>query len=253
MPLRIHQFACLQDNYGYLVRDEATGLIACIDTPDAQVIARELEKLGWGLDHIINTHWHADHTDGNAALKARYGATITGPAEVARVAPLDRTVRPDETVQLGETAFTVIETGGHTLGHVSYHAAAENVAFVGDSLFPLGCGRMFEGDAALTWAGLQRLATLPDETRLYCGHEYTQANARFALSVDDSPQLKARAEAVFAARAKGQPTVPSTMAEEKATNPFLRAPILAGRTGAAGLDGAQAFLAMRRAKDVFKG
>ncbi len=241
MPLRIVQFACLQDNYGYLVRDEASGLVAAIDTPDARAIAAQLHDLGWGLDFIINTHWHADHTGGNADLKAATNATIIGPAEVARVAPLDKVVKPGDTVKLGETAFAVIETGGHTLQHVTYHAAGDDAAFVGDSLFPLGCGRMFEGDAELAWAGLQRLAALPEATRIYCGHEYTAANARFALTVDDSPALKARAEAIFAAREHGAFTVPSTIAQEKATNPFLRA------------GDAAAFFSLRRAKDVFKG
>ncbi|MDB5459643.1 MAG: gloB [Caulobacteraceae bacterium] len=253
MPLRIEQFPVLSDNYGYLVRDEASGQVACIDTPDADAIAAAMDRLGWGLDLILNTHWHPDHAGGNEALKARFGATIYGPQEVTRIAPLDHPVTAGDTVALGETRFTVIDVGGHTLQHIAYHDAADHVAFVGDSIFPLGCGRMFEGDPVQMWGGLSRIAALPDETRLYCAHEYTAANARFALSVDDAPALKARAQAVFAARERGEWTVPSTVGEEKATNPFLRAPRLAERVGAAGKSDAEAFAAVRRAKDNFKG
>lgn len=253
MPVTVHQFPCLEDNYGFLVRDDATGLAACIDTPDADAILRELDSLGWRLALILNTHWHPDHAGGNEAVKAATGASIVGPAEVTRIAPLDREVGGGDEVKLGETTFQVITTGGHTLGHVAYYDAADHVAFVGDTLFALGCGRLFEGDADQMWASLQRLAALPDDTRVYCAHEYTASNARFALSVDDDPKLKARAEAVFAARERGEPTVPTTIGLEKATNPFLRAPLLAAHVGAAGQPDAQAFGAVRAAKDSFKG
>lgn len=253
MTLRIEQFPCLNDNYGYLLRDEATGKVACIDTPDAEAIAAELGRRGWTLDLILNTHWHPDHAGGNAALKARYGAVIYGPQEVTRIAPLDHAVSPGDEVRLGETTFQVIDVGGHTLQHIAYVDAADGAAFVGDSIFPLGCGRMFEGEPVQMWAGLMRIAALPDDTRLYCAHEYTAANARFALSVDDAPALKARAEKVFAARARGEWTVPTTVGEEKATNPFLRAPLLAERLGLAGKSDPEVFLAVRRAKDGFKG
>jgi hydroxyacylglutathione hydrolase len=249
MPLTVHQFPCLSDNYGFLIRDEATGKVATIDTPDAAAIQAELAKLGWSLDLILNTHWHPDHAGGNEALKAATGATITGPAEVTRIAPLDRVVRGGDVVMLGETRFAVIDSGGHTLGHVAYHDAADGVAFVGDTLFALGCGRLFEGTAEQMWASLTRVAGLPDETTVYCAHEYTASNARFALSVDDDPALKARADAVFAARERGEPTVPTTIAAEKATNPFLRAPLL--RPNAA--SPAEAFAEIRAAKDSFKG
>jgi hydroxyacylglutathione hydrolase len=253
MPLTIHQFPCLHDNYGFLVRDEASGLAACIDTPDAGAVLGELAKLGWTLALILNTHWHSDHAGGDAQVKAATGAQVVGPAEVARIASLDRQVGGGDRVMLGETRFEVIETGGHTLGHVAYYDAADRVAFVGDTLFALGCGRLFEGQPDQMWASLQRLAALPDETRVYCAHEYTAANARFALSVDDDPALKARAEAVFAARDRGEPTVPTTIGLEKATNPFLRAPRLAARVGAAGEPDFKAFAALRAAKDNFKG
>jgi hydroxyacylglutathione hydrolase len=253
MPLTVHQFPCLEDNYGFLARDEATGLAACIDTPESGAILRELEKLGWKLDLILNTHWHPDHAGGNADIVAATGAKIVGPAEVTRISPLDREVKGGDTVMLGETRFEVIESGGHTLGHIAYFDAASRIAFVGDTLFALGCGRLFEGTPEQMWGSLQRLAALPDETTVYCAHEYTASNARFALSVDDDPALKARAAQVFAMRERGEATVPTTIGLEKATNPFLRAPRLAERVGAAGEPDYRAFGAVRAAKDVFKG
>ena len=253
MPLTVHQFPCLSDNYGFLAKDEATGLAACIDTPEAGAILRELDKLGWKLDLILNTHWHPDHAGGNAEIKAATGCTIVGPAEVTRISALDREVHGGDVVMLGQTRFEVIETGGHTLGHIAYHDPADRIAFVGDTLFALGCGRLFEGTAEQMWTSLQRLAALPDDTTVYCAHEYTASNARFALSVDDAPALKARADAIFAARERGEPTVPTTIGLEKATNPFLRAPVLAGRVGAAGEPDYKAFGAVRAAKDAFKG
>jgi hydroxyacylglutathione hydrolase len=253
MPLTVHQFPCLEDNYGFLARDAATGLAACIDTPDAGAILRELDKLGWKLGMILNTHWHPDHAGGNAEIVAATGATIVGPAEVTRISPLDREVKGGDVVVLGDTLLQVIESGGHTLGHIAYFDAADRIAFVGDTLFALGCGRLFEGTPEQMWTSLQRLAALPDDTAVYCAHEYTASNARFALSVDDDPALRARAEQIFAARQRGEPTVPTTIALEKATNPFLRAPVLAGRVGAAGKPDYEAFGAVRAAKDVFKG
>jgi hydroxyacylglutathione hydrolase len=249
MTLQVRQFAVLSDNYAFLVRDEATGVVATIDTPDADAIAAEVEASGWGrLDLILNTHWHPDHAGGNSALKARYGCEIIGPAEVERIAPLDRQVSGGETVMLGSTPLKVLATPGHTLGHIAYWSEADGIAFVGDTLFALGCGRLFEGTAEQMWSSLQRLAGLPDQTRVYCAHEYTASNARFALSVDADPALKARADQIFAARERGEPTVPTTIALEKATNPFLRAPLLVEAASAA-----QAFGQVRAAKDGFKG
>jgi len=241
MTLTVRQFPCLSDNYGFLIRDDASGKTACIDTPDAAAIFRELETAGWGLDFIFNTHWHPDHAGGNAEIKAATGCFIVGPAEVTRIGPLDRTVGGGDSVNLGETRFEVIDVGGHTLGHIAYYDPADRKAFVGDTLFALGCGRLFEGQPDQMWASLSRLAALPDETTVYCAHEYTASNARFALSVDADPALKARSEAIFAARERGEPTVPTTIGLEKSTNPFLRAP------------GVEAFAALRAAKDVFKG
>jgi hydroxyacylglutathione hydrolase len=253
MTLTVRQFPCLSDNYGFLIRDDATGKTACIDTPDAAAILRELKSAGWGLDFIFNTHWHPDHAGGNAEIKAATGCFIVGPAEVTRIAPLDRTVAGRDLVELGETTFHVIETGGHTLGHIAYFDAADHIAFVGDTLFALGCGRLFEGKPEQMWASLSRLAALPDDTQVYCAHEYTASNARFALSVDKGPALKARADAVFAARERGEWTVPTTIGLEKATNPFLRAPLLAANVGKAGAPDYEAFAAVRAAKDAFRG
>jgi hydroxyacylglutathione hydrolase len=241
MSLTVRQFPCLADNYGFLVRDDASGAVACVDTPDANAVLEELRAAGWGLDLILNTHWHPDHAGGNAAIKAATGATIVGPAEVTRIAPLDRAVADGEVVELGESRFEVIDTGGHTLGHITYFAPHDHLAFVGDTLFALGCGRLFEGTAAQMWASLSRLAALPDDTLVYCAHEYTAANARFALTVDNGPRLAARTEAILAARGRGEPTVPTSIALEKATNPFLRA------------RDADEFAMLRSAKDSFKG
>jgi hydroxyacylglutathione hydrolase len=250
MTLTVHQFPCLSDNYGFVLRDEASGRTACVDTPDASAVLGALRGLGWGLDLILNTHWHPDHAGGNAEIQAATGASIIGPAEVTRIAPLDRVVADGDQVDLGETRFSVIGCGGHTLGHIAYHDAASDVAFVGDTLFAMGCGRVFEGDAARMWTSLSRLAALPDETKVYCAHEYTASNARFALTVDDDPIVKARTEAVFAARSRGEATVPTTIGLEKATNPFLRAARL---RPFAGLDAVAAFAATRAAKDSFRG
>jgi len=223
MPLDVHQFVCLTDNYGFLVRDAATGTVACVDTPDGGRVLEELERLGWGrLDLILNTHWHPDHTQGNAAVKAATGAEIVGPEEVRRAAPLDRVIAHGDQVTVGKIMFEVTATPGHTLGHVVFHSVVDHVAFVGDTLFPLGCGRLFEGSPDQMWQSLQTLSGWPDQTVLYGAHEYTAANARFALSLDGRPEMAAHAEAIFQARSRGEPTVPTTLAIEKAFNPFLR-------------------------------
>ncbi len=253
MPLQIRQFPCLTDNYGFLVRDEASGAVACVDTPDAEAILAELERSGWGrLDLILNTHWHPDHAGGNARVKATTGAAIVAPqAEAGRIGHVDRMVAQDDRVDLGATQFVVIDTRGHTAGHVSYFSEADRVAFVGDTLFAMGCGRLFEGTAPTMWASLSKLAALPGDTTIYCAHEYTAANARFALSVDDDPAVTRRAAEVFDRRERGDPTVPTTVALEIATNPFLGAPQIARRRGWAAADDAAAFGLVRAAKDAF--
>jgi hydroxyacylglutathione hydrolase len=250
MALDIHQFACLKDNYGFLIRDRATGRCATVDSPDADAILVELARLGWSLSMVLNTHWHPDHAGGNAALQSATGCEIVGPAEVRKIAPLDRVLRDGDQVTLGATQLAVMSVPGHTLGHIAYYDQEDGVAFVGDTLFALGCGRLFEGDAATMWTSLSRLAALPDETRVYCAHEYTADNARFALSVDSDPALRRRADAVFAARARGEPTVPTTIGLERATNPFLRAPNLALGRGAGAPS--NAFATLRAAKDDFR-
>jgi hydroxyacylglutathione hydrolase len=251
MALIIHQFPCLSDNYGFLVRDAASGQVACVDTPDAESILREAANLQWPIDLILNTHWHPDHAGGNAAVKAATGALIVAPAEVEKSSAIDRVVCGGEYVALGETSFEVLPAAGHTLGHVVYHAADPAVLFAGDTLFPMGCGRLFEGTARQMWASLSRLAALPESTVIYSAHEYTLANAPFAVSVDPDPAVARRAEEVATARARGEPTVPTTVARELATNPFLRAPALLGDAGRK--NPIEAFAKLRAAKDAFAG
>lgn len=251
MALNVHQFRCLTDNYGFLVRDSATGAVAAVDTPDANAYVAELDKLGWKLDLILNTHWHPDHTGGNLVLKERYGALVAGPAEVRRATPVDRILGDGDSIALGGSRFEVIDTGGHTIGHVSLYAPSDSILFVGDTLFPLGCGRMFEGTPPQFERSLARLAKLPEDTIVYAAHEYTAANLRFALSVDDGPALKARASIVRRLVDARVPTVPTTIGEEKATNPFLRASLLPIAAGA--VNAAEAFRIVREAKDKFVG
>ncbi len=246
MPLAVRQFPCLSDNYGFLIRDEETGVTACIDTPDADAILLEAEAAGWRLSFILNTHWHLDHAGGNARVKEATGALIIGPSEVSRIAPIDRVVVDGDTVMLGSTRLKVMDVGGHTSGHIAYYDQADAIAFVGDTLFAMGCGRLFEGTPEQMWQSLQKLAVLPEATAVYCAHEYTAANARFALTVDDDPAVRARADEIFADREHGIATVPTTIGAEKATNPFLRAPLLRPN-----LAPAQAFAEIRAAKDVF--
>lgn len=248
MSLTVHQFACLSDNYGFLIRDDATGQVGCIDTPDGDAVLAAADAVGWRIDVIFNTHWHPDHAGGNEAVKARFGSHIVGPEEVREHYPIDQVVGHGDVVKLGETSFTVIDTGGHTLGHVCFYSSEAEKVFVGDTLFPLGCGRIFEGTPQQMWDSLSRLAALPAETVVYSAHEYTLGNARFAESVDSSTALAERIVAIEAARAKGEPTVPTTIAEELRTNPFLRAPQLSQQP-----DPVAAFAEIRAAKDNFKG
>lgn len=253
--LQIHQFPCLSDNYGFLVHEPQSGATAAIDTPDADEILRQAQAKGWRITDIWNTHWHPDHAGGNAALKAATGARVTGPAEVERIgAAPDRIVAEGDVVKLGRAEARVLDVGGHTLGHIAYVFDAENTAFVGDALFALGCGRIFEGTAEQMWASLQKIAALPDDATLYCAHEYTQSNARFAVAVDAGNEtLAARAAEIDRLRAAGRPTVPMRLGVEKDTNPFLRAPLLKASLGLAGAPDWQAFAEVRKRKDTFKG
>ena len=222
--LTIHMFPCLADNYGYLLHDAESGATAAVDTPDAAAIEVQLDAKGWRLTHILNTHHHADHAGGNLELKRRTGCTIVGPrADAARIPGIDVAVGEGDVVELGSHRAAVFDTPGHTRGHIVYHFAASRAAFVGDTLFALGCGRLFEGTPGDMWSSLQKILQWPDDTRIYCAHEYTQSNARFALTVEPQNRaLKERAAAVAQLRAAGRATVPSTLGEERATNPFLR-------------------------------
>ena len=209
--LEVQQIPCLSDNYGYLVHDTVSGLTATIDTPDTGPILQALKKKGWRLDFIFNTHHHDDHAGGNLALKENTGCEIIGPrADAGRIPGIDRQVGEGDSVALGEWQFTVHDTPGHTRGHIVYHCQQAGVAFVGDTLFALGCGRLFEGTPAQMWDSLQKILSWPDQTLIYCAHEYTQANARFALSVEPgNTDLVARDVQISAARERGEPTVPT--------------------------------------------
>lgn len=255
MLIDIRQFPCLSDNYGYLVRDRASGAVAAIDTPDPDAINAALGREGWRLTHILNTHWHPDHAGGNLALKERWGCRIIGPhGEAAKIPGLDEAVGDGDVVALGEARALVRDTPGHTLGHIVFFFADDLAGFVGDTIFALGCGRLFEGTPAQMSASLAKIAAWPAATKLYCAHEYTEANARFAITVDPSnAALAKRFAAIREARAKGEPTVPSTLGEELLTNPFLRArdPGVQAAVGMAGADPVEVFSEIRRRKDKF--
>jgi len=251
--LEVHQFPCLSDNYGFLLHDSVSEETTCIDTPDADVYLREAAKKGWQITQIWNTHWHPDHAGGNEAIKAATGCTIIAPAaEEAKIAGVDRAVGQGDTVNLGDWEAHVIDVGGHTIGHIAYHLPAKRMAFVGDSVFALGCGRMFEGTPQQFWTSLSRIKALPPATMLYCAHEYTASNARFALHADpDNATLQAYAEDVAARRAADQWTVPTKLERELAANPFLRADDPAMQARWDGGDAVATFAALRSAKDSF--
>jgi len=252
--IEIHQFPCLSDNYGFLVHDPLTGDTACIDTPDADEYLAQADAKGWRISQIWNTHWHPDHAGGNLAIKAATGCRITAPAgDAARIEGVDRTVSDGDFAKLGALQARVIDVGGHTNGHIAYHLPESGVAFVGDSLFALGCGRMFEGTAPQFWASLERLKVLPVETQLYCAHEYTASNARFAEHADpENVALNAYLAEIATKRAAGEPTVPFGLKRELATNPFLRAddPAMQSRWGNG--TAVATFAALRAAKDNFR-
>jgi hydroxyacylglutathione hydrolase len=224
-PLDLDVFLCRTDNFGVLVHDPETGLTASIDAPDAAAVIAAADRRGWTISHIFTTHHHTDHVTANLALKEQFGCEIIGPINEAVAIPgLDRTMADGDSFLFGDHTVNVIETPGHTAGHICYHFVDDKLLFAADTLFALGCGRLFEKPAADMWHSLQKLAVLPDETAVYFGHEYTLSNARFALTIDpDNERLKIRVAEIEALRADGKFTIPTTLAMEKETNPFLRA------------------------------
>lgn len=225
MPLEIVRIPALSDNYIWLAHDQASGETMVVDPAEAAPVLAAAEARGWRITQIWNTHWHPDHVGGNAEIKAATGCMITGPAaEAERIPTLDRLVREGDVVMLGSVAAHVIDVPAHTAGHIAYHLPSEEVVFVGDTLFAMGCGRLFEGTAAQMFANMRKLEALPDTTHVYCAHEYTQSNGRYALVAEpDNSAIAARMVEVDAARARGEPTVPTSIALERATNPFMRA------------------------------
>ncbi len=255
MALEIVTVPCLSDNYAYLAHDAATGATAVVDVPEAAPILNALRERGWKASHILITHHHGDHIDGVPALAAATGARVIGAAADAhRLPPLDEAVAEGDVVRVGLASGVVIDVSGHTVGHVAFHFPESGVVFTADSLMALGCGRLFEGTAAQMWRSLEKLAALPPDTLVCSGHEYTAANARFARTIEpDNQALISRSDAVAEARAAGRPTVPSTLSEELATNPFLRAglPGMKVAMGMTDASDAEVFAEIRARKDRF--
>ena len=253
--LLVQQIPCLSDNYGYLIHDPDSGMTATIDTPEVAPINRALKEKGWSLTHILNTHHHFDHAGGNLELKEQWGCTIVGARDdAARIPGIDVRLGDGDTYQFGSHSVKVFDVSGHTIGHIAYYFADAEKLFCGDALFALGCGRLFEGTPAQMWGSLQKLIALPDSTGVYCAHEYTQANAAFALSVEpQNNALQKRSTEIDDLRRQGIPTVPSTIGIEKATNPFLRpmSPDLQANLNLSGADLTDVFAETRRRKDSF--
>lgn len=249
----IHQFPCLSDNYGVLLRDSVSGMVATIDAPDADQVDAALAQKGWKLTHILTTHHHADHTGGNLALKDRHRCTITGPrAEAAKIPGIDTQVGEGDAFKFGDVEVRVLDTPGHTLGHISYWLPEVGIAFVGDTMFALGCGRVIEGTMEMMWTSLAKLTKLPAETVIYAGHEYTAANAKFALTIEpENADLQQRAKEIDAMRAAGKSTLPTRLDLELRTNPFLRVTSTAirKRLGLEGATDGQVFAEIRERKN----
>ena len=223
--LEIIRIPVLSDNYVWLVHEPESQETMVVDPAVAEPVLAEADRHGWKITQIWNTHWHPDHTGGNAAIKEATGCHITGPeAEKERIPTLDTLVKEGDQVGLGNVVADVLDVPAHTAGHIAFHIADEKVVFVGDTLFAMGCGRLFEGTAAQMFDNMQKLSKLSGDTKVYCAHEYTQANGEYALVAEpDNQALKERMDEVLAARAKGEATVPTTIAMEAATNPFMRA------------------------------
>jgi hydroxyacylglutathione hydrolase len=255
MPAQTYLFPCLKDNFGVLLHDPASGATALIDVPEAAAAEAALQKTGWKLTDILVTHHHADHTQGIGEIKARHKCRVVAPrAEAQRIAHVDETVGEGDTVKVGGLAARVIETPGHTSGHISYFLSAEKLAFVGDTLFSIGCGRVIEGNPEMMWNSLLKLRALPDDTQFFCGHEYTDANIRFAKTIEPhNKALAARAEEVKRQLAAGKATIPATIGAEKAENPFLRADDaeVAKSLGLSGKPAWQVFAEIRERKNKF--
>jgi hydroxyacylglutathione hydrolase len=240
--LEIIPVPVLRDNYVWLVHDSDSAETVAVDPSVADPVLEAAAGRGWRITQVWNTHWHPDHTGGNDAIREATGCRITGPAEAEKVSKMDRVVAGGDLARIGEVEAELIDIPAHTAGHVAFHLPAAQSAFVGDTLFAMGCGRLFEGDARQMYESLQLLAALPEETRIYCGHEYTLDNGRFALTVEpDNPALVHRVEAVRVARERGEVTLPTTIALERTTNPFIRAASVAE------------FARRRAAKDMFRG
>ncbi len=255
MTAQTYLFPCLNDNFGVLIHDPTSGATATVDAPEAAPVEAALKKTGWRLTDILVTHHHGDHTAGIGELKAHHKCRVVAPrAEAQRIAHVDETVGEGDTVKVGALEGRVIDTPGHTAGHISYFFPADKLAFVGDTLFSIGCGRVIEGNAEMMWQSLLKLRALPDDTRFYCGHEYTEANIRFAKTIEpNNKALAARAEEVAKLTAAGKPTVPATIAAEKAANPFLRADNaeVAKSLGLAGNPAWRVFAEIRERKNKF--
>ena len=250
--LQIHQFMCLKDNFGVLIHDSTTGETASIDAPEAAPIKKALAEKGWKLTHILVTHHHADHTQGIAPLKAETGCTVIGTAEGGKVKDLDKAVKGGDRFKFAGHDVEVLDTPGHTAGHITFFIPGAKAAFVGDTLFAVGCGRVIEGNAQMMWDSLSRLAKLPGDTMIYCGHEYTQSNVKFALTIEpENAGLKARAAEVDKLLAAGKATCPSRLDQELAINPFLRpqAPAIRKRLGMESAPDWQVFGEIRERKN----
>ena len=255
MPAETRLFRCRSDNYGVLLHDPQSGATASIDAPEAAPIEAALKAAGWTLTDILVTHHHADHTDGIEALKAKFKCRVVAPAgEAGKIPAVDETVREGDKVSVGTLSANVIETPGHTLGHIAYWFHADKLAFVGDTLFSIGCGRVIEGNPEMMWRSLVKLRDLPNDTEFYCGHEYTAANIKFARTIEPNNQALAAREAEAKREIeKGLPTIPVTIGEEKLANPFLRADLaeVAAGIGMAGQPAADVFGEIRARKNKF--
>ncbi len=253
MAAEIRLFPCLSDNFGYLIHDPASGATASIDAPEAAPVIKALQREGWHLTDILVTHHHADHVGGIAELKQKYDCRVVAPHDkTAAIPEVDERVKQGDTVKIGTLTARVLETPGHTLDHVSYVFDDERALFAADTLFSIGCGRVFEGTYPMMWESLLKLRALPDDMRLYCGHEYTASNVKFALGIEpNNPALQARAKDVEALRAAGKPTIPVLLGDEKKANVFLRAdaPEVAAAVGLASKNAADVFGELRERKN----